>query len=242
MRSTISLRRVSGSTTVLIGVRPGGSSSMTETSRSAYAVMASVRGIGVAVITSWCGNRPSDRPFLAQLQALVHAEAVLLVDDRQREALERDVLLEQRVRADGDLDRARREVGFECRAHFAGLPAGQQRDSNAERFQPRVEVARVLLGEQFRRRHHGRLCAVLHRTHRGQRGDHRLARADVALHQSHHRMRPLEILRDLGPHARWAPVSLKGRLARQRSARSLLRGNGHAASLSVSCRSSRRLS
>ena len=52
MRSTISLRRVSGNTTVLIGVRPGGSSSMIETSRSAYAVMASVRGIGVAVMTS----------------------------------------------------------------------------------------------------------------------------------------------------------------------------------------------
>ena len=63
MRSTISLRRVSASTTVFTGVRPGGSSSMTETSRSAYAVIASVRGIGVAVMISWCGNLPPREPL-----------------------------------------------------------------------------------------------------------------------------------------------------------------------------------
>ena len=35
---------------------PGGSSSITEKSRSAYALIASVLGIGVAVIISWLGN------------------------------------------------------------------------------------------------------------------------------------------------------------------------------------------
>jgi hypothetical protein len=35
MRATTSSRRVSGATTVFTGVRPGGSSSMIETSRSA---------------------------------------------------------------------------------------------------------------------------------------------------------------------------------------------------------------
>ena len=52
MRTTTSSRRFSGSATVFTGVRPGGSSSMIETSRSAYAVIASVRGIGVAVMIS----------------------------------------------------------------------------------------------------------------------------------------------------------------------------------------------
>ena len=42
--------------TVLTGVRPGGSSSMADTSRSAYAVIASVRGMGVAVMINWCGD------------------------------------------------------------------------------------------------------------------------------------------------------------------------------------------
>ena len=51
-RSIISSRRVSGMATVVTGVRPGGSSSITDVSRSAYAVMASVRGIGVAVMIS----------------------------------------------------------------------------------------------------------------------------------------------------------------------------------------------
>jgi len=44
--------RASGTTTVRTGVRPGGSSSMIETSRSAYSVIASVRGIGVALMMS----------------------------------------------------------------------------------------------------------------------------------------------------------------------------------------------
>ncbi len=52
MRCTTSSRRASASTTVFTGVRPGGSSSITDTSRSAYAVIASVRGIGVAVMIS----------------------------------------------------------------------------------------------------------------------------------------------------------------------------------------------
>ena len=39
-----------------MGFLPGGSSSMTLTSRSPYIVMARVRGIGVAVMTSTCGG------------------------------------------------------------------------------------------------------------------------------------------------------------------------------------------
>ena len=39
----------------------------------------------------------------------MHAEAVLLVDDGEREIAERDVLLEQRVGADQEVDVAERE-------------------------------------------------------------------------------------------------------------------------------------
>ena len=42
-------------------------------------------------------------------EPLMHAEAVLLVDDDEAEVLERDLLLEQRVRADQDIDVARLE-------------------------------------------------------------------------------------------------------------------------------------
>ena len=64
-----------------------------------------MRGIGVAVITSMS----TASPFCAERQALVDAEAVLLVDDGKAEVAERDVLLEQRMRADDDVDRARGE-------------------------------------------------------------------------------------------------------------------------------------
>src|SRR3546814_7516714 len=49
MRSISSGRRCAPSTTVCTGVRPGGSSSMADTSRSAYAAIANVCGMGVAV-------------------------------------------------------------------------------------------------------------------------------------------------------------------------------------------------
>ncbi len=48
--------------------------------------------------------------LLAQSVALRHAEAVLLVDDGQPQPLVRHILLNQRVRADGD----------------GGLPAGER--------------------------------------------------------------------------------------------------------------------
>src|SRR5699024_11836791 len=49
----------SGTTDDWIGLRPPGSSCREETSRSPNTVIAMVRGIGVAVITSTCGNVPS---------------------------------------------------------------------------------------------------------------------------------------------------------------------------------------
>ena len=50
-----------GLKTVLMGCRPGGSSSIVEISRSPKAVRARVRGIGVAVIISICGFSPLAR-------------------------------------------------------------------------------------------------------------------------------------------------------------------------------------
>ena len=46
---------------------------------------------------------------LGERGALLDAEAVLLVDDRDREVAEADLLLDQRVRADGDLHVSRRD-------------------------------------------------------------------------------------------------------------------------------------
>ena len=48
----------------------------------------------------------------------------------------------------------------------------------------------VLAGQDFRRGHDGRLLPVGHRQQGGEQGDHRFARADVALEQAVHRLLP----------------------------------------------------
>ena len=59
-----------------------------------------------------------DRLALAgEREALVHAEAMLLVDDREREIAERDLVLEQRMGADQQIEFA----GFEPRQDVGAL-------------------------------------------------------------------------------------------------------------------------
>ena len=80
-----------GTTCVAIGDRPRGSSVSVEVSMSPNTVIATVRGIGVAVITSTCGGWLA---LAAQRISLLDAEPVLLVDDHQPE-------VEERTRAPG---------------------------------------------------------------------------------------------------------------------------------------------
>ncbi len=57
----------------------------------------------------------------------------------------------------------------------------------------------MLLGEDFGRRHERGLVAGLDRLQRGERGDDRLAAADVALQQALHRLAAREVAADLAP-------------------------------------------
>ena len=59
----------------------------------------------------------------------------------------------------------------------------------------------MLFGEQFRRRHQRGLSAAAHGTRRRCRGDHGLAAADIALHESHHRLVEREVGVDVGERA-----------------------------------------
>ena len=79
--------------------------------------------------------------------------------------------------------------------------AGQQADLDAKRRQPSVQGTRVLLDQQFGRRHQHRLQAAERSTeHRGG-GDHGLAGTDIALDQPQHRLAQCKIVRDVGNHA-----------------------------------------
>ena len=97
-------------------------------------------------------------------------------------------------------------------ARFAGLPPGQQRHRDSQRLEPAPEILRMLIGEQFGRRHQRDLPAHLHGLSRGQRGDQGLAAAHIALHQAQHRRREREIPLDLAQH----PLLRPRRAKRQR--------------------------
>ena len=122
--------------------------------------------------------------------ALLDAEAVLLVDDCDREIGELDVALDQRVRADGEVGGAVRQLGADL---LRTDRAGQQHRAHAERRAERLDRQEVLLGQGFGRRHQRSLPAGLDRAQECVERDDRLAGADVALQQALHRHRLREV-------------------------------------------------
>ena len=169
--------------------------------------MATVRGIGVAVITSTCGRaRPG---LLPQRVTLLDPEPVLLVDHDHAQLGELHVLGEQGMGADHDPGRAGRRVEQRLAAGRRALRAGQQRDPGrllrtaqpprlAERAEQIGDRPVVLLGEHLGRGEQRGLPArvddLQHRAH----SDHRLARTDLALQQPVHGMGAGQVGRD-GP-------------------------------------------
>jgi hypothetical protein len=122
-------------------------------------------------------------------QALPDAEAVLLVDDGQAQAMEFDVVLDQRLRAH---DQLHATVGGGRRrraARLGGEAAAQPGYVHAQRLEPRHQLAEVLLGQDFGRRHQRDLRAAGDGLRRGDGRHHGLAAAHVALQQAMHGVR-----------------------------------------------------
>ena len=129
----------------------------------------------------------------------MHAEAVLLVDDRERQILVRHRLLKQRVCADHERDRAVGQPAQSAGSCASLDRAGEQRGRNGA--EPRQRAV-MLLGQHLCRRHQRRLSARLDRAEHGQHGDQRLARANVALQQPEHPAWSSEVPFDLGERHR----------------------------------------
>ena len=83
-----------------------------------------MRGIGVAdrVSTS------TPDPQRLDLLLVLHAEALLLVDDEQPQVVERDVVGEEPVGADDDVDRAAGQVGDDAALLLGGEEPGEDLD------------------------------------------------------------------------------------------------------------------
>ena len=123
--------------------------------------------------------------LVAQCQALVHAEAVLLVDHRQPQTPEFDPGLHQRVGADHQ-----RGAGGDARqcllTSAAGDASAEPHQLDAQRLEPRAQRAQVLLGQQLGGCGERGLATAGHGPCRGQGRNHGLAGADIALQQAQH--------------------------------------------------------
>src|SRR5674476_605 len=97
--------------------------------------------------------------LLRQRQPLMHAEAMLLVDNGERQIVERDILLEQRVGADQEIDVAERQPVENSLAFAAALAAGEDGDAQAGGLGQRRDGLEMLAGEDFGRRHERRLAS-----------------------------------------------------------------------------------
>ena len=125
--------------------------------------------------------------FFPQRQTLVNAEAVLLINNDQRQTVELHLFLKNGVSADDHLYLA---TGDGLLLRLAGFPflfAGQPAYFDAQRREPLAEVIGVLFRQQFGRRHQRYLFAVSDRPQRCEGGNQRFTGADVALYQTHHR-------------------------------------------------------
>ena len=92
----------------------------------------------------------------------------------------------------------------------------------SERPEPALEILRMLLGQQFGRRHERGLQSGADRARGGRGGHHGLAAAHVALHQPHHGPVRGKIAIDFGQRARLRA----GERERQRFQQPLLEASG----------------
>ena len=107
---------------------------------------------------------------VAQQRALLDAEAVLLVDDREAELRERRVAVEQRVGADDDVDVAGGEPGRDLPAVGRADAVGEQRHRHRPLGEQRPLARHREVGEH-RRRHRVQLLGEhLGRRHRARPG------------------------------------------------------------------------
>ncbi len=174
----------------------------------------------------------------SERRALQHTEPVLLVDDDESELAKCDVALNERVRAHDEMDRAGRHLGELLAPRRGRRGAREQCDAEPRISEQAGDVQKVLLRQYLGRRHEGDLEAVLHFDNRGEERDDRLPRADIALQQPVHRMRPLHVVDDFfqrqflaarQPERQDAPCGVADAIVHMDRHRLLLRGRKAAA-------------
>ena len=122
-----------------------------------------------------------------ELMALLHAEAVLLVDDDEAEIGELDRLLDQGVGPDHDPRLPGPDLLERVPPAVRREGPGQQRHRHADAVEEPGHRPEVLAGEQVRRGEQRALPPGLRGSGQRPGSDRRLARPDVPLEQAEHR-------------------------------------------------------
>ncbi len=143
--------------------------------------------------------------------ALAHAEAVLLVDDDDGQAVELDIGLDERVRADDERQLAGRQLAERVGAARGARRPRQQRRAHRLAGHERLQRGEVLLGERLGGGHEDGLHVVLDGAQDGVQRHDGLARAHLAHEQALHRPRRGELLVE----RRDRPQLVAGRRERQ---------------------------
>src|SRR6478752_323722 len=135
--------------------------------------------------------------LLHERKALVDAEPMLFVDNRQGKVMEGNVLLKEGVRPDQKVDVAKCEAIEDLPAGWTAFPASEDRDADAGRFREWRNGREMLAGENFSRRHESSLPASLDDGGGGAQCHDGLAGANVSLQETQHSLRPREIGNDV---------------------------------------------
>ena len=139
--------------------------------------------------------------LLAQRQTLSDAETVLLIDDGKPEIGKLHLLLKQRVRSRCKLRLARYQPRHCGLFVFFGQASCQPRHLDAEGCKPLPELVIMLLSQNFCRRHEYRLIPMSDGLRSGERCNHRLAAAHIALQQALHRVTGGQVGSNFRPYA-----------------------------------------
>ncbi len=126
------------------------------------------------------------RSGLFERRPLPHAEAVLFVDHDQAQLGETYVFLQDRMRADDEVDAAGGDFFQHSRPHIGRQAADQLRAADLAAGQKAAERQGMLPGEDFRGGHEHGLMPMGDGQKHGIEGHDRLAAADVALQEAVH--------------------------------------------------------
>ena len=125
-------------------------------------------------------------PLGGQFRPLGHTEAVLLIRHHQAQVAVGHAAGDEGVGADGKVDLPALQLLSDGPFRLGGGGAGQQGAPDTQIFQQRGQALVVLLGQDLRRGHQGRLAAILHHEVHAGGGHHGLSGTHVSLTEPVH--------------------------------------------------------